>query len=82
MAFDRIPVSDWDRRDLARITEGRYYQVPVVVVGEEVLFETKEDPLRVPRTLDRTHFGGALFPEAWSGIHELLVSHIEDELGG
>jgi glutathione S-transferase len=80
--FERVEVPGWDRRELALLTGGRYYQVPVLEEDGEVVFETAEDPLAVARYIDRAHCGGALFPAAWSGIHELVIAHIEGELEG
>lgn len=80
VAFQRREIPNWDRREIARLTGGRYYQVPVVADGENIVFETEADPLAVPRYLDKKFFGGVLLPPEWSGVQEILVDHIEGEL--
>ena len=80
VAHTRVAIPNWDRREVARLTGGRYYQVPVVVDGETIVFETADDPLAVPRYLDQAYFGGALLPEEWSGVQDVLVDHIEGEM--
>lgn len=80
ISFERKVVPNWDRREIARLTDGRYYQVPLVIDGENVIHETEDDPLAVPRYLDEKHLGGALFPAAWNGMQDIVVDHIEGEL--
>ena len=52
--FERVIIPNWDRREVARLTSGAYYQVPVLVDRESVVFETREDPLAVPHFIDTT----------------------------
>jgi len=78
----RVEVPAWDRRELIRLTQGAYYMVPVIQDGDTVVHETAADPLAVPHYLDRVYAGGALFPETWAGIHDLIVNHIEDAVEG
>lgn len=80
--FDRVEIPNWDRRKVAEVTHGAYYQVPVLVDGSTVVFDTVEEPFRVARYVDKQRGGGTFFPKEWTGVHELLLSHIEDTLEG
>ncbi len=80
--FERVAVPNWDRSEVIRVTGGSYYQVPVLVHGDEVVYETGDWSLDIARYVDRAFAGGRLFPSEFSGIHEILVEFIEDELEG
>ena len=80
--FETADVSNWDRRELARLTGGAYYQVPVLEYDGKVIHELPSDPLAVPRFLDQEFAGGNLFPEHCAGIHEILIDQVEDGLEG
>jgi len=82
VAYDTVEVPAWDRRDLARLTDGAYYQVPVLRHGGKLVYETADDPLAVAHFLDREFAGGSLFPDTCSGVHEILIEHIEENLEG
>src|SRR5690606_25685687 len=80
--FECVAVSASDRRGLARLTGGAYYQVPVLEDGGRVVHETAEDPLAVAHYLDMEVAGGGLFPAHCAGIQEIIIAHIEDTLEG
>ncbi len=80
--FERVAVPTWDRREIARLTDGAYYQVPVLEHGSEIVHETTEDPLAVPHYLDEHFTNGDLFPAQHSGIQDIVIAHIEDYLEG
>lgn len=69
------------RRDkIIRLTDGRYYQVPVLAHGGEVVFESGADTLDVARYVDREFAGGRLFPAPLEGIQRILIPHLENEV--
>ncbi|AHF92697.1 glutathione S-transferase [Opitutaceae bacterium TAV5] len=69
------------RRDaIIRLTAGRYYQVPVIVNGRSVVYETGPDTLDVARYIDRQFADGRLFPAPLEGIQRILIPHIENEV--
>ncbi|MCU0787553.1 MAG: glutathione S-transferase family protein [Verrucomicrobia bacterium] len=80
--FQRREVPNWDRREIGRLTGGAYYQVPVVVDGDEVIHDLPGDPYRVARHIDTRYGGGRLFPPAWTGIHEMIIGEFEDRFEG
>lgn len=75
-------VSNADRREIIELTNGAYYQVPVLVHEENVIFESATDTLDVARYVDRTFANGRLFPAAQEGLQRLLIAHLEDDVEG
>jgi glutathione S-transferase len=80
--YESVTVPNWDRSAVIELTGGAYYQVPVLVHDGQVVFEQSDSSLVVAHHVDATFCGGQLFPERISGIHELLIDHIESELEG
>lgn len=80
--FERVAVPPWDRREIARLTGGAYYQVPVLEHGSKLVHETPDDPLAVPHYLDEHFTNGDLFPDPHIGIQSIVIAHIEDYLEG
>ncbi len=90
--FSIVNVSNGDRSPLIRLTQGAYYQVPILEVESEtpgcparLVFEGSDscsDGLDVARFLDRTWGHGRLFPAAVEGLQGILIPHIESELEG
>ncbi|MDF1756392.1 MAG: glutathione S-transferase family protein [Verrucomicrobiales bacterium] len=80
--YRSIEIPAWDRRELARITGGEYYQVPVLDHAGKIIHETSSDPLAVAHYLDQNFAEGRLFPDHCSGLQEIVISHIEDTLEG
>jgi glutathione S-transferase len=72
-------VSPTDRTRVWKMTKQRYYQVPVLRDGANVLFETEENSQVLAKYLDeKLHLG--LFPHAWDGVQDLLWRYIENEV--
>lgn len=82
LAFRRHEVPNWDRRAIGSLTGGMYYQVPVIVDGDEVIHDLPDDPYRVARHIDTRYGGGRFFPPAWAGIHEMIIGEFEDRFEG
>lgn len=82
ISHDTVDIPAWDRRTLARLTDGAYYQVPILRHGETLVYETATDPLAVPHFLDQKFTDGTLFPDSCAGLHEILIEHIEEKLEG
>ena len=86
LEFGRIPfrsvsVPAGDRSQIWRLTKERYYQVPVIKDGRQVLFETDADSQVIAKYLD-SRFGLGLFPHAWDGVQDLLWRYFENEVEG
>lgn len=82
VVFERREIPNWDRREIARLTSGRYYQVPVLMDDGEAVFDLSDDPYRVARHLDVRHCGGRFFPEEWTGVNEILAGEFENRFEG
>lgn len=80
--FRTVQVSYGDRTPLFRLTQGVYHQVPVLVDGKEVVFESAPDTLDVARFVDGRWAGGRLFPAAVEGLQRIIVPHLENEVEG
>jgi glutathione S-transferase len=74
-----IPPSDRSR--VWRLSRHRYYQVPVLKDGRNVIFETDENSQVIAKYLE-AKLGLGLFPPEWDGIQKLVWRHIENEIEG
>jgi len=75
--FRTLNVPHGDRSLVWRVTRQRYYAVPVVREGRQVLFETDEQSQVIAKYLDsRLNLG--LFPAEWEGVQSLLWPTFED----
>jgi glutathione S-transferase len=72
-----IPPSD--RSLVWRLTKQRYYQVPVLKDGRNVLFETDENSQVLAKYLE-SKLGLGLFPTAWDGVQKILWRYIENDI--
>jgi len=74
-----IPPSD--RSLIWRLSKQRYYQVPVLRDGRQVLFETDENSQVIAKYIDGK-LGLGLFPRQWDGLQRLVWRYIENEIEG
>ncbi len=80
--FRAVPVSPGaDRTAVWRLTRQRYYQVPVLKHGRQVLFETGPDSQVLAKYLDG-RFGLGLFPSEWEGVQDILWRYLENDVEG
>ena len=70
-----------DRSLIWRLTRQRYYQVPVVRDGRNVLFEVDENSQVIAKYLDAKLKLG-LFPPQWDGLQRILWRYIENDVEG
>jgi glutathione S-transferase len=68
-----------DRSLIWKETRQRYYQVPVLKDGKNVLFETGENSQVIAKYLESKLQLG-LFPREWEGIQDLVWENIENEV--
>ena len=73
-------ISNGDRREIIEITNGAYYQVPVLSHDGKVIFESSPSSIDVARYVDRTFAGGRLFPPRWEGLQRITIPYIEDSV--
>ncbi len=84
LEFGRIPfrtvrVSLAERSDIWRLTRERYYQVPVLRHGRQILFEVDAHSQVLAKYLD-SRFDLGLFPSHAEGVQDLLWRHFEGDL--
>src|SRR5688572_26067460 len=78
--FETREVPNWDRSELIQLTGGDYYQVPVLVDGERIVFESRADSQDVARYVDTVYAGGRLFPEILEGPQRCVIDFLENEV--
>ena len=76
-----VNIPPGDRSLVWRETRQRYYQVPVLKDGKNVLFETGENSQVIAKYLESKLQLG-LFPREWEGIQDLIWENIENEIEG
>jgi glutathione S-transferase len=79
--FKIVNIPNGDRSLVWKLTKHRYYQVPVVKDGRQVIFETDEDSQVIAKYLDQK-LGLGLFPQEWAGVQRVLWLYIEDDIEG
>lgn len=80
LEVEREEVPNWDRSAIAEATSGSYYQVPVLVHGEEVIYESGPNSQDVAHYVDEHFADGRLFPDRVSGLQEILLEYLESTL--
>lgn len=80
--FERREVPNWDRSEILRLTNGAYYQVPVVVHDGRIVFESGAETQDVARYLDRMFAGETLFPPALEGLQSIVINFLENDVEG
>ena len=70
-----------DRSPIWKLTKGRYYAVPVIRDGRNVVFETGEDSQVIGKYLDQKLNLG-LFPSELEGEQSIIWHYIENEIEG
>ncbi len=78
--FERREIPNWDRSELLRLTDGAYYQVPVLVHRDRVVFESSGDSEDLARYVDRHFAGGRLFPERLDGLQQIVIDFLIDDV--
>lgn len=79
--FKIINIPSTDRTLVWKLTKQRYYGVPIVKDGRQVIFEISEESQVVAKYLnERLSLG--LFPQELRGVQSILWRYIEDEIEG
>jgi glutathione S-transferase len=79
--FKLVNIPNGDRSLVWRLTRGRYYQVPVLKDGKQVVFELGEESQVIAKYLDAKSQLG-LFPHKLDGIQRVIWRYIEGEVEG
>ncbi len=78
-------ISSGNRAEVITLTDGAYYQIPVIVderSGRRLVYESDASSQDVARYLDEKFVGGRLFPSKLEGIQEVILHHLENEVEG
>ncbi len=75
--FKITNIPNGDRSLVWRLTRQRYYQVPVIRDGRQVVFEVSDDTQVIAKYLD-SKLGLGLFPWELEGVQSILWRHIEE----
>ncbi len=77
--YKTLNIRPSDRSLVWRLTKHRYYQVPVLKDGRNVLFETDEQSQVIAKYIDAKLELG-LFPHDWDGIQKIIWFYIEGDI--
>ncbi len=77
--FKVINIPNPDRSLVWKLTRQRYYQVPILKDGKQVIFETNGDSQVIAKYINNK-FELGLFPPEWRGVQSILWRYIENEL--
>jgi glutathione S-transferase len=81
VAHQIIDIPPSDRSRIWRLSRHRYYNVPLLKDGRNVIFETDENSQVIAKYLEAKLELG-LFPPEWDGIQKVVWRHIENEIEG
>jgi glutathione S-transferase len=86
LEFSGVPfkitnIPNQDRSLVWKLTKQRYYGVPTIRDGKNVIFEVNDDSQVVAKYIDE-RLDLQLFPSRWRGVQSVLWRFIEDEIEG
>jgi len=79
--FKITNIPNQDRSLIWKLTKQRYYGVPIIRDGKNVIFEIADDSQVIAKYLDQKLQLG-LFPARWRGVQSVLWRFIENEIEG
>jgi glutathione S-transferase len=80
LEFEERNVANGDRREIIELTNGAYYQVPVLAHEGDVFFESSSTSIDVARYVDKRFAAGRLFPSEFEGLQRIVIPYIEDNV--
>jgi glutathione S-transferase len=80
LQFEERNVANGDRREIIELTNGAYYQVPVLLHDGEAIYESSPASIDVARYVDKTFASGRLFPAEFEGLQRIVIPYIEDNV--
>ncbi|MEP6673445.1 MAG: glutathione S-transferase family protein [Chthoniobacter sp.] len=78
--FERREIPNWDRSELLRLTNGAYYQVPVLVHDGRIVTESSGQSEDIAHYVDQHFAGGRLFPERLDGLQQIVIEFLSDDV--
>ena len=80
LSFTSQTIAAWDRSEILQLTDGRAYEVPLLVHEGAAICESSGDSQDIAGYLDRHFSHGRLFPDSIRGLHEIVLHYLEDEV--
>jgi hypothetical protein len=71
-----------ERGEILKLTNGSYYQVPVIQFEDRIVYESGTDTLDVARFVDKEFGQDKLFPKKFEGLQQIIVPYIENDVEG
>jgi glutathione S-transferase len=71
-----------DRSEIILLTNGSYYQAPLITDGKRVVFESSPESQDVARYIDKKFAGGRLFPKPLDGLQSIVIAYLENDVEG
>ena len=81
MPFKITNIPNQDRSLVWKLTKQRYYGVPILRDGKNVIFEVSDDSQVIAKYLD-AKFKLGLFPNKWCDMQSILWRNVENEIEG
>lgn len=78
--FATREIPNWDRTELLRLTDGAYYQVPVLVHDGRTVVESSADSEDIAHYVDAHFAGGRLFPARLDGLQQIINEFLSDDV--
>jgi len=78
--FETREIPNWDRSELLRLTNGAYYQVPLLVHDGQTISESSGDSEDIARYIDQHFAGGRLFPARLDGLQKIVIDFLSDDV--
>jgi glutathione S-transferase len=79
VAFKITNIPSTDRSLVWKLTRQRYYSVPIIRDGKNVVFEVAEDSQVISKYID-SKFQLGLFPRELEGVQSVVWRHIESQI--
>ena len=79
-SYESVTIPNWDRSEVIRLTDGAYYQVPLLKHGDRIVLESGDQSIDIAEYVNKEFGRGRLFPAETTGLQQILVQHIENEV--
>ncbi|HEU6446818.1 MAG TPA: glutathione S-transferase family protein [Verrucomicrobiae bacterium] len=79
--FKITNIPNQDRSLIWKLTKQRYYGVPILRDGKNVIFEVNDDSQVIAKYID-DKFGLGLFPDRWCDVQLILWRDVENQIEG
>lgn len=82
LPWETVWVDNWNRAPVIEVTGGAYYQIPVLVDGDAVVYPGSKVARDISYFLNDRYAGGRLLPKETLGLQEIVIDYIENDLEG